>query len=605
MKKIFSILLTIILSLVIVVTNNSKVNAETQTNDFSMYYGVKVLDKTNVELHLGSNPYSGIEYYLKGSTNGIYSNEKQIPWAMYKSDITKIVIDTSLSPTSTAYWFCGLAKASSIEGLNNLDTTNVTDMKYMFQSCLGFTDLDLSSLKTSNVTNMSNMFYGCTKLVNLNLSGFNTANVTDMSSMFNSCYKLSSLTLNSFDTRKVTDMHDMFYNCANLQSLNLNNFDTSKVKNMSSMFEGCTSLSELNIDNFNTAKVETMSGMFTDCSMLKELDVSSFNTENVTSMSYMFYRCSKLESLDVSDFNTKNVDSMNSMFSDCLSLKSLDLSKFVTSKVTDMGCMFARCSSLTTLDLSSFDTSNVINMQSMFDMSGKSSSLEYIDLSNFKTNNVLYMENMFTNNSSLKEINVDNDFDTTNVLSMSGDNGINMFKGCSSLTNYDSSKTDANYTKSIAEGGYFSQYVEPTPTIELNSIDMPYVDGYGFMLNFNKNNGVIAAAHINGVNSNNKVVILENSVEIDPSNYYLIGDESLRIVFSEHFLNSLKTGTHVFKIVICKNARAVEYTAIVVANDGGSPKKDESCEKVIGPSWHWNNTKGICEEVSVVGTYTR
>jgi len=22
--------------------------------------------------------------------------------------------------------------------------------------------------------------------------------------------------------------------------------------------------------------------------------------------------------------------------------------------------------------------------------------------------------------------------------------------------------------------------------------------------------------------------------------------------------------------------------------------KDESCEKVIGPTWHWNNTKGIC-----------
>jgi len=34
-------------------------------------------------------------------------------------------------------------------------------------------------------------------------------------------------------------------------------------------------------------------------------------------------------------------------------------------------------------------------------------------------------------------------------------------------------------------------------------------------------------------------------------------------------------------------------------------KKDESCEKVIGPTWHWNNTKGICEDYGVVGTYTR
>jgi len=34
-------------------------------------------------------------------------------------------------------------------------------------------------------------------------------------------------------------------------------------------------------------------------------------------------------------------------------------------------------------------------------------------------------------------------------------------------------------------------------------------------------------------------------------------------------------------------------------------KKDESCEKVIGPTWHWNNDKGICEEYSTVGTSTR
>jgi len=36
-----------------------------------------------------------------------------------------------------------------------------------------------------------------------------------------------------------------------------------------------------------------------------------------------------------------------------------------------------------------------------------------------------------------------------------------------------------------------------------------------------------------------------------------------------------------------------------------SQPKDESCEKVIGPTWHWNNTKGICEDYGVVGTYTR
>lgn len=32
--------------------------------------------------------------------------------------------------------------------------------------------------------------------------------------------------------------------------------------------------------------------------------------------------------------------------------------------------------------------------------------------------------------------------------------------------------------------------------------------------------------------------------------------------------------------------------------------KDESCEAKIGPTWHWNNTKKVCEEVALVATST-
>jgi len=31
----------------------------------------------------------------------------------------------------------------------------------------------------------------------------------------------------------------------------------------------------------------------------------------------------------------------------------------------------------------------------------------------------------------------------------------------------------------------------------------------------------------------------------------------------------------------------------------------ESCEKLYGPTWHWNEPKGICEEYATVGTSTR
>ncbi len=122
-----------------------------------------------------------------------------------------------------------------ISGLENLDTTNVTDMSDMFLSCL-LASLDLSNFNTSNVTNMRGMFYDMSNLTNLDVSNFDTSKVTDMSDMF--CYmrNLTNLDLSSFDTSKVTNMWSMFLGMSNLTSLNLSSFNTSKVTNMNEMF---------------------------------------------------------------------------------------------------------------------------------------------------------------------------------------------------------------------------------------------------------------------------------------------------------------------------------------------------------------------------------
>lgn len=49
----------------------------------------------------------------------------------------------------------------------NFDTSNVTNMSYMFYNCRSLTKLDLSSFNTSKLINMSNMFFGCDALKNL------------------------------------------------------------------------------------------------------------------------------------------------------------------------------------------------------------------------------------------------------------------------------------------------------------------------------------------------------------------------------------------------------------------------------------------------------
>ena len=299
------------------------------------------------------------------------------------------------------------------------------------------TSISFGNFNTSNVTNMSYMFSYCSSLTSLNLSSFNTSNVTDMNKMFNECSSLTSLNLSGFDTSNVTDMSFMFRFCSKLTSLNLSNFNTSNVTNMSVMFAICKALTSLNLSNFNTSNVTDMSSMFSSCESLTSLNVSSFNTSNVTNMNSMFFGCSKFTSLNVSNFNTSNVTDMGSMFPGCSKLTSLNLSNFNTSKVTNMDNMFNACSSLTSLNLSSFDTSNVTELGVMF---ANCSSLTSLNLSNFNTSKVTYMYAMFGFCTKLTSLNLSS-FDMSKVT-----NTTDMFKSCSALTTIYTPKTMGSTT---------------------------------------------------------------------------------------------------------------------------------------------------------------
>ena len=322
----------------------------------------------------------------------------------FKDQLTKIKIDQGVvANQESGGLFYGLSKLTTIEGLNNLDTANVTNMRSMFGKSSSLTSLDLSHFDTSKVTNMYRMFEDCSSLSALDLSSFDTAKVTDygFSMMFFGCGNLATLNISSFNTSNATDMRRMFMGCKSLVSLDLSHFDTSKVTDTYGMFRDCSSLINLDLSHFDTSKVTDMYGMFDDCSSLTSLDLSHFDTSNVVDMSWMFEGCKSLTSLDLSHFDTSNVTDMNCMFRSCNSLISLDLSHFDTSKVTNMYGMFNDCSSLTSLNLSNFNTSNVKNMSWMFD---GCSSLPSLNLSHFDTANVTDMRYMFSYCNNLSRL---------------------------------------------------------------------------------------------------------------------------------------------------------------------------------------------------------
>ena len=342
-------------------------------------------------------------------TPGKYKDDNGYLWdegigslnTAFNSQLTQIIIDPGvIANQDSRSLFSDLIKLKTIQGLENLDTSRVTNMYEMFDGCSSLTSLDVSHFDTSQVTDMSHMFHNCMELTSLDLSHFDTSQVTNMLRMFQYCPSLTSLDVSHFDTSQVTDMSWMFVDCENLKSLDVSHFDTSRVTTMEFMFEGCRNLTSLDVSHFNTSQVTDMANMFQECVSLTSLDVSHFDTSQVTDMRVMFGDCKNLPSLDVSHFDTSQVIHINLMFYYCENLADLDVSHFDTSQVTDMRWMFEGCESLTNLDLSSFDTSQVIYMNRMF---ADCKNLTSLDLSSFDTSQLLNFINASTVDFSMLE----------------------------------------------------------------------------------------------------------------------------------------------------------------------------------------------------------
>ena len=402
---------------------------------------------------LGSHTVNGTDCFDVSKDN----NGTVIAWAIDSNSNDKYEITIGANGKVKAYsgnnLFSETRNLDSLNGIDYLDISEVTDMAFMFSKTGYYSTtftLDLGNkFDTSKVTDMSYMFADTgsgSSIFNLNLGDkFDTSKVTNMEWMFYHAGGDSSIfTLDlgdKFDTSKVTDMSYMFYQTGGGTSFTLDlgdKFNTSSVTNMGSMFAQTghnSTVFTLDLgDKFDTSNVTSMESMFSSTgysSTIFTLDLGDkFDTSKVTNMEWMFSNIGKSNTgfiLDLGDkFDTSNVTNMRRMFS---GVGLLDLGeKFDTSKVTDMGGMFSQTGfNITnfTLDLGDkFDTSNVTNMQSMFSSTGYSSTTLTLDLGDkFDTSNVTDMGGMFSStgySSATFTLDLGDKFDTLNVVDMSG-----------------------------------------------------------------------------------------------------------------------------------------------------------------------------------------
>ena len=444
--------------------------------------------------------------------------------------IKKVVFDASFAnarPTSCYKWFYDCTNLTTIEGIEYLNTENVTNMGWMFSNCEALTILDVSNFDTKNVTNMRYMFSICFALTTLDVSNFDTQNVTNMSNMFSDCSALTTLDLSNFDTKNVTDMSWMFsFDTALITIYASNKFVTTACEKGQNMFKDCTNLvGAVPYDENKRGKemANCTTGYFTDIASkvaesyavfdeatntltfkhdtkkpygafaLNEVENApgwykpnddgsnaniikkvvfdaSFANARPTSCCEWFNGCTDLTTIEGSEYlNTENVTDMSGMFWGCSALTTLDVSHFDTQNVTNMSYMFSDCSALTTLDVSNFNTQNVTNMYYMF---SNCSALTTLDVSNFNTQNVTDMSGMFSDCRALTTLDVSN-FNTQNVTDMSY-----MFFNCSAITTLDIANFD---TKNVTDMSYMFYNCSALKTLDVSNFDTQNVTDMSWM----------------------------------------------------------------------------------------------------------------------------
>lgn len=98
-----------------------------------------------------------------GTVYGLNVEDNDTGWDSdgTKTNVTNVDFDPSFAnarPTTTFGWFFEMHSLHSIEGIEYLNSSEVTRMDFMFYGCVLLRNLDLSRFNTAKVTHMTSMF---------------------------------------------------------------------------------------------------------------------------------------------------------------------------------------------------------------------------------------------------------------------------------------------------------------------------------------------------------------------------------------------------------------------------------------------------------------
>ena len=315
-------------------------------------------------------------YLVEPYLYGIPSKEKE--------QTTHVQFSSSFAdarPTSTKSWFYRFWNLRHIDGMENLKTSEVTDMSMMFAYCSSLDSVDVSRFDTSKVEDMEGMFYACSSLTELDLSSFDISHGCGTSTLLKDCTRLRQLHVShsmarlseyscphvgeqtpcviyapeSFDFGVDTGhgpfswrdgtflLHnaELPYACHEGDALTFH-FDRDwEGTDMNPIYinqaeqktgwigKGWTksitsvSISPSFASYFPVSTRRWMDGM---SSLTKIEGMEYLNTSNAEDMTAMFRGCTAIDTLDLSHFNLSGAKEKDDLLKDCTGLKFLSVS---------------------------------------------------------------------------------------------------------------------------------------------------------------------------------------------------------------------------------------------------------------------------------------
>jgi surface protein len=225
-----------------------------------------------------------------------------------------IIDESSNNYIIRSIYSANLPTTISFEGQTSLievyciNTTKLTSAYNMFYNCTNLTYVDLRNSNFSKVESIERMFAYCTNLITIDgLNDIDVSNVNNMGGVFTDCSNIQELNLDKWNVSKVTNFGAMFRRCPKLTVLDVSKWKTVSGVIMSGIFTNCTSLTEIDMSKWDMSNANSVSQMFYGCRALMKLKMAA-NLNQEADTTYWFGNCNSLIDVQLINFDIYTIN---------------------------------------------------------------------------------------------------------------------------------------------------------------------------------------------------------------------------------------------------------------------------------------------------------